>query len=198
MEKRMVTVTERAMTTTVNDIEHMESQSYNGVAIIKVFFQPNVKPEMALAQISSICQTLLRVLPPGTTPPFLLKYDASSVPMLQLGLSGQGLSEQQLYDLGLNFVRTQLGDGARGFHPAALWRQAAPDHGRSRPQPVVRAPSLTAGHFRRAESAEPDSAHRHSEDRQPRVPGRDEQQPDDGGGHERPANPRVRTARWSR
>src|SRR6185312_11190866 len=108
MEKRMVTITERAMTTTVNDIEHMESQSYSGVAIIKVFFQPNVKPEMALAQISSICQTLLRVLPPGTTPPFLIKYDASSVPILQLGLSGQGLSEQQLYDLGLNFVRTQL------------------------------------------------------------------------------------------
>ncbi len=108
MEKRMVTITERAMTTTVNDIEHIESQSYNGVAIIKVYFQPNVKPEMALAQISAICQTLLRVLPPGTTPPLLLKYDASSVPILQLGLSGQGLSEQQLYDLGLNFIRTQL------------------------------------------------------------------------------------------
>ncbi len=108
MEKRMVTITERAMTTTVNDIEHIESQSYSGVAIIKVFFQPNVKPEMALAQINSICQTLLKVLPPGTTPPLLVKYDASSVPILQLGLSGQGLSEQQLYDLGLNFVRTQL------------------------------------------------------------------------------------------
>jgi multidrug efflux pump subunit AcrB len=108
MEKRMVTVTERAMTTTVNDIEHIESQSYSGVAIIKVFFQPNVKPEMALAQINSICQTLLRALPPGTTPPFLIKYDASSVPILQLGLSGQGLSEQQLYDIGLNFIRTQL------------------------------------------------------------------------------------------
>ena len=108
MEKRMVTVTERAMTTTVNDIEHMESQSYTGVAVIRVFFQPNVKPEMALAQMNSIAQTLLRALPPGTTPPFLIKYDASSVPVLQLGLSGQGLSEQQLYDLGLNFIRTQL------------------------------------------------------------------------------------------
>ncbi len=108
MEKRMVTITERAMTTTVNDIEHIESQSYYGVAVIKVFFQPNVKPEMALAQINAICQTLLRALPPGTTPPLLVKYDASSVPVLQLGLSGQGLSEQQLYDLGLNFVRTQL------------------------------------------------------------------------------------------
>src|SRR5271157_1306955 len=108
MEKRLVTVTERAMTTTVNDIEHMESQSYNGVAVIRVFFQPNVRAEMALAQMNSIAQTLLRALPPGTTPPFLIKYDASSVPVLQLGLSGQGLSEQQLYDLGLNFVRTQL------------------------------------------------------------------------------------------
>lgn len=108
MEKRMVTICERAMTTTVNDIEHIESQSYTGVAVVKVFFQPKVKPEMAISQIVAINQTILRVLPPGTTPPNVIKYDASSVPVLQLGLSGEGLSEQQLYDLGLNFIRTQL------------------------------------------------------------------------------------------
>ena len=108
MEKRVVTICERAMTTTVNDIEHMESQSYSGVAVVRVFFQPNVKVELALAQITAIVQTILRVLPPGTFPPNILKYDASSVPILQLGLSGEGLSEQDLYDLGLNFIRTRL------------------------------------------------------------------------------------------
>jgi CzcA family heavy metal efflux pump len=108
MEKRIVTVCERAMTTTVNDIEHMESESYTGVSVIRVFFQPNVKVELALSQITAIVQTILRVLPPGTFPPNILKYDASSVPILQLSLSGRGLTEQDLYDLGLNFIRTRL------------------------------------------------------------------------------------------
>ena len=108
MEKRFVTVTERAMTTTVNDIEHIESQSYNGVSVIKVFFHEGAKVEAGVAQVTSITQTLLRILPPGTTPPLILQYSASNVPILQLGLTGKGLSEQQLYDLGLNFIRTQL------------------------------------------------------------------------------------------
>ncbi len=108
MEKRIVTVSERAMTTTVNDIEHIESQSYNGVAVIKVYFQPTAKVELAISQITSIMQTILRILPPGTTPPLILKYDASSVPILQLSLSGEGMTEAQLYDLGTNFIRTQL------------------------------------------------------------------------------------------
>ena len=110
MAERFVTITERAMTTTVNDIEHIESQSYSGVSVIKVFFQSGTNPAAGVAQISSICETLLRVLPPGTTPPLILQYSASNVPILQLGLSSenQTLSEQQLYDLGLNFIRTQL------------------------------------------------------------------------------------------
>src|SRR6266571_2056077 len=108
MEKRFVTVCERAMTTTVNDIEHIESQSYNGVSVIKVFFHEGAKVEAGVAQITSICQTLLRIMPPGTTPPLIIQYSASNVPILQLGLSGKTLSEQQLYDLGLNFIRTQL------------------------------------------------------------------------------------------
>ena len=108
MEKRFVTVCERAMTTTVNDIEHIESQSYNGVAVIKVFFHEGAKVEAGVAQITSITQTLLRIMPPGTTPPLILQYSASNVPILQLGLSSKFLSEQQLYDLGLNFIRTQL------------------------------------------------------------------------------------------
>jgi multidrug efflux pump subunit AcrB len=108
MEKRMVTIFERAMTTTVNDIEHIESQSYSGVSVIRVYFQPNVKIDMALAQVTAISQTLLRIFPPGTFPPNILKYDASSVPILQLGLESKTLSEQDIFDLGLNFIRTQL------------------------------------------------------------------------------------------
>jgi multidrug efflux pump subunit AcrB len=108
MEKRMVTIFERSMTTTVNDIEHIESQSYSGVSVVRVYFQPNVKIDMALAQVTAISQTLLRIFPPGTTPPNILKYDASSVPILQLGLESKTLSEQDIFDLGLNFIRTQL------------------------------------------------------------------------------------------
>jgi multidrug efflux pump subunit AcrB len=108
MEGRIVTICERALTTTVNDIEHTQSESYQGVSVIRVFFQPNVKVELALSQITAIVQTILRVLPPGTFPPNILKYDASSVPILQLGLSGQGLTEEELYDLGLSFIRPRL------------------------------------------------------------------------------------------
>ena len=108
MEKRFTTISERAMTTTVNDIEHIESQSVSGTSIIKVFFQPGVKIEAAVAQVTAVNQTILRVLPPGTTPPFILQFSASSVPILQAVLSSDKLSEADLYDIGLNFVRTQL------------------------------------------------------------------------------------------
>jgi len=108
MADRVVSNSERGMTTTVNDIEHIESQSLNGVAIIKVFFQPHVNVAQAVAQITSISQVQLRSLPPGTTPPFIIQYNASSVPILLLGLSGPGMSEQQLFDTGQNTIRTQL------------------------------------------------------------------------------------------
>ena len=105
---RIVTLTERTLTTTVDDIEHIESQSLNGIAVVKVFFQPTAKIEKAIAQISAISQTQLRQLPQGTTPPLVISYSASSVPIVQLALSGKGLSEQQLNDFGLNFIRTRL------------------------------------------------------------------------------------------
>ena len=108
MEKRFVTICERAMTTTVNNIEHIESQSYNGIAVIKVFLHEGAKVEAGVAQVTAICQTLLRIMPPGTTPPQIIQYSASNVPILQIGISSQSLSEQQLYDYGLNFIRTQL------------------------------------------------------------------------------------------
>ncbi len=108
MSSRIVLLSERTLTTTVNNIEHIESQSLYGIGIIKVFFQPNANIADANAQITAIVQTQLRQLPQGTTPPLVLQYSASSVPIIQLGLSGEGLSEQQLNDFGLNFIRTQL------------------------------------------------------------------------------------------
>jgi len=108
VEERITSIYERSLTTTVNDIEHIESQSINGRAIIKVFFQPGADINAAVAQVSAISQPILRQLPPGTTPPFLLTYNASSVPIIQLGLSGRGMSEQELFDYGVNFIRTRL------------------------------------------------------------------------------------------
>jgi CzcA family heavy metal efflux pump len=108
MEKRIVTISERAATTTVADIEHIESQSMPGVSVIKFYFQPGAKVEAGVAQLTSITQTILRVMPPGITPPLIIRYSASSVPILQMSANSKTLSEQQLYDLSLNFVRTQL------------------------------------------------------------------------------------------
>jgi CzcA family heavy metal efflux pump len=108
MSNRIVFQYERFLTTTVNNIEHVESQSWNGRAIVKVFFQPGVDIGNAVAQVTSVSQTAIHSMPVGTLPPLVIQYNASSVPILQLGLSGQGLSEQQLWDLGLNFLRTDL------------------------------------------------------------------------------------------
>jgi CzcA family heavy metal efflux pump len=108
MASRIVTVSERGLTTTVNDIEHIESESLNGMGVIKVFFHPNVKIDMAIAQITAICQASVRSLPPGITPPLIITYNASSVPILQLSLSSKTLSESQVNDLGANFLRVGL------------------------------------------------------------------------------------------
>ena len=108
METHIVSTTERALTTTVNDIEHIESQSLNGIAVVKVFFHPSVKIDMAVAQVTAISQTQLRQLPQGTTPPLVLQYSASSVPVLQESLSSKTLSEQTLNDLSLNTIRPRL------------------------------------------------------------------------------------------
>ncbi len=108
MSDRIVANFERALTTTVNDIEHIESQSIFSTGVVKVFFQPGVNIDVALSQVTAIAQTLLRSLPPGTTPPLILTYNAASVPILQLALSSDKLSEQELFDLATNFIRTQL------------------------------------------------------------------------------------------
>jgi multidrug efflux pump subunit AcrB len=119
MANRIVSNSERGMTTTVSDIEHIESQSLAGVAVIKIFFQPHANVASAVAQVTSISQALLRQLPPGATPPFIIQYNASSVPVLMLGLSGAGMDEQELFDAGQNTIRTQLAtvEGAQTPYP---------------------------------------------------------------------------------
>src|SRR6202163_1690038 len=108
MADRIVSITERNLTTTVDNISHVESQSLYGIAVVKVFFQPTVSIDKAIAQITANSQTQLKQLPLGTTPPLIITYSASTVPILQLGLSGKGISEQALNDYGLNFIRTRL------------------------------------------------------------------------------------------
>src|SRR4051812_12425270 len=119
MEKRVVTNFERSLTSNVNDIEHIESQAYNGYAVIRIYFHPNVKIDMAVAQTTATMQTSLRQMPPGMFPANVLKYDAASVPILQLGLSSKTLREQEIFDNGNNFIRTPLGtvQGASVSYP---------------------------------------------------------------------------------
>ena len=108
MAGRIVSPYERALTTTVNDIEHIEAQSLQGIGIVKIYFQPGADIRLANAQITAVSQTMIKQMPPGSTPPLILNYSASTVPILQLALSGKGLTEQQLGDYGLNVVRTNL------------------------------------------------------------------------------------------
>src|ERR1700731_2708958 len=108
LEGRLTSVYERILTTTVDNVEHIESTTVNGQAVVKIFLQPGTSLDTANAQVTAISQTILRQLPPGALPPLIINYSASSVPIIQLGLSGKGLSEQQLTDLGQNFLRPQL------------------------------------------------------------------------------------------
>src|SRR5437763_11073493 len=106
--QRIVFTEERALTTTVNNIEHIESTSYDSTGVIKVFFQPGVDISTAVAQLTAVSQTILRQLPPGTTPPLIIQYNASTVPILQFGISSPTLSEQQTFDLAMNTIRVGL------------------------------------------------------------------------------------------
>ncbi len=108
MEERVASPYERSMTTVVTDIDHMESQTVNGRSITKVFFHPGTRVDLAMAEMTAVAQNAIHQMPPGSQSPYMLVYSASSVPILQLALSGQGLSEQQLFDYAANFIRTQL------------------------------------------------------------------------------------------
>jgi multidrug efflux pump subunit AcrB len=130
MATRLVLGSERNAQTTVNDVAHTESQSLTGTSVVKYFFQPHAKEEMSFAQITGVSQTALRQAPPGTTPPYILAYNASSVPILQLALSSPSLSEAQLFDLGNNIIRTGLAtvNGASMPYPyGGLQRQVQVD-----------------------------------------------------------------------
>ncbi|CAG4906959.1 efflux RND transporter permease subunit [Paraburkholderia gardini] len=108
MEKRIVLNYERGLSVAVNDIEHVESTSLNGIAVVKIFFQPHANIDEALAEVTALSQSQVRSLPPGITPPFILRYNASTVPILRLALSSPTLTEQELFDFGNNFLKTQL------------------------------------------------------------------------------------------
>src|ERR1035441_2307008 len=108
MAGRIVTPFQRALTTTVNDIEHITANSYNGIGIVKIFFQPNADIRTANAQVTAVSQTIIKQMPPGATPPLILNYSASTVPIIQLALSGEGLTEQILADIAINQLRTPL------------------------------------------------------------------------------------------
>src|SRR5258708_4263993 len=108
MSNRVMTIFERSVSSNVNDIEHIESQAYQGVCVIKLFLQPNARVELAQTQVVSTANAALRPMPPGIFPPNVVKYDASSVPVLQLGLGSKTLSEQDLFDYGNNFIKMGL------------------------------------------------------------------------------------------
>jgi multidrug efflux pump subunit AcrB len=130
MATRLVLGAERGAQTTVNDVEHTESQNLTGTSVVKYFFQPNANEELSFAQITGVSQTQLRSAPPGTTPPYVLAYNASSVPVLQLALSSPSLSEAQLFDLGNNIIRTGLATVAGASMPypyGGLQRQIQAD-----------------------------------------------------------------------
>src|SRR3981189_3117550 len=108
MQDRITTIVERALTTTVSNIEHLESQSLRGTSVIKLFFQPGADINAAIAQVTALCQAVTKPLPPGITPPLILQYNATDVPVLMLSLGSDQLSEQEINDIGNSFIRTQL------------------------------------------------------------------------------------------
>ncbi len=127
MAGRIITPYERALTTTVNDIEHIESNSYTTFGIVKIYFHPSVNIATANAQVTAVSQSMLKQLPAGTTPPLILNYSASTVPIIQLALSGRGLTEQNLADLGFNFVRPRLVTVQVGYPLAVRGQDTAGD-----------------------------------------------------------------------
>ena len=139
MATRLVLASERTAQTTVNDVEHTESQSLSGTSVVKYFFQPNVNEELSFAQITGVSQTGLRQAPPGTTPPFILAYNASSVPILQLAFSSDTLSEAQLFDLGQQHRAHRPCDRAGRLDALSLRRPAAPGAGGPEPRCAARA-----------------------------------------------------------
>ena len=185
---RIVLFSERTAQTVVNDVEHTESQSVNSEAVVKYFFQPNANQDLSMAQIIAVSQTQLQSAPPGTTPPFVLSYNASSVPILQLALSSETIPEQEIFDLGNNILRTQLATVAGASIPY-------PYGGKQREVQVdldprqLRARGLAASDVVNAiGSAESDSSGRHREDRHPGIFRQAQREPHEDRGAQRSAD----------
>ena len=158
MAERIVANSERGMTVTVNNIEHIESQSVQGVGVIKIFFQPDANIQTALAQVTAIVQTTVRSLPAGTTPPLVITYTASSTPIVQLGISSKTMPEQVLFDLGQNFIRTQLSTVKGAATPYPYGGKDTTGAGRSRHAAAAGARVVTFRHRERRQCADPDHA----------------------------------------
>ena len=122
------------LTTSVNDIEHIESQSLFGVGVIRIYFYPGAKIEAAVAQVTATSQAILKVMPPGITPPYIVQYSATSVPIVQIAVSSDTLTEQQIFDYASNFIIQRLGTVQGRARAPALGRQVAAGDGRSRPR----------------------------------------------------------------
>ena len=165
MAGRIITPFERALTTTVNDIEHIEANSYTTFGIVKIFFHPSANIATANAQVTAISQTLLKQLPPGATPPLIVNYSASTVPIIQLALSGKGLTEQNLGGSWPQLRAPAPGDGTRRGHPLSVRRQDAAGDVRPRHRSDAVARLDRPRRRQRARGAEPHHAGGHREDR---------------------------------
>ena len=177
IETRIILINERVLTASVNDIEHIESQSLDGVGVIRIYFHPGAKIAEAEAQVTATCQTLLKVMPPGITPPYIVRYSATSVPIVQIAVSSDTLTETA--DLRL---RRQLHHPAARHRPgspcaATLGRQAAAGHGRSRSRTTVRPRPVAERRQRGHHQPKPDHPGRHRQDRRHGVQRPAQQQP---------------------
>lgn len=169
MSGRITSPFERTITTTVNDVEHIEAESVAGFGIIKIFFQPGVNIATANAQVTAVAQTQLRQLPPGTTPPLILNYNASTVPIIQLALSGKGLSEQNLGRPRPEPVAAATRDGRGRGHSLPVRRQDAAGSDRCRSVEARGSRPLRTGRRKCTRNAKSDHARRHREDGRSRV-----------------------------
>ena len=177
MSGRVIYYYERTLTAQVGDIEHIESQSLNGYGVVKIFFQKAVNIAAAMAQVTAASQTVLKLLPPGITPPYVLSYNASSVPILQLALSSKTLPQMKLFDLGAELHPAAARHRAGRGGALALWRQGPAGAGRPRPAGDAGARRFGRGRRQRDLGAEPDPAGRRPEDRQVRLERRAQRQP---------------------
>jgi hypothetical protein len=174
MEDRIVTSFERVITTVVVDIDHIESQTTSGRSIIKCFFRPGADIRLAVSQLTSVSQSVIRSMPPGISPPFIITYSASDVPILQVGMKGQGLSEQELFDYGANLRPHPDVHRPGNRRPVALRRQAAPGFGqRGHPRAASQGP-FARRRDQRHRPAESGAALRHRQARSHRIQRGDE------------------------